>query len=122
MGLILLGNLYVIFSLRETLLKYEEKIQDIQNNTNIISDRIYDLDARFTADELKLSEVRGEINETTEKLGNTQQDIGKASENLAATMRYINQLAEALSYEERLDIQEPEVAVEEAILTDAPAA
>ncbi len=31
MGLILFGNLYVIFSLRETLLKYEAKFQDIQN-------------------------------------------------------------------------------------------
>lgn len=121
MGLILLGNLYVIFSLRETLLKYEDKIHDIQNNMNLISDRIYDLDARFTADELKLSEARGEINEATEMLGSTQQAIDETSENLAATMTYLNQLAGDLNYAERLDFQKPEIALEEAISVETPA-
>ena len=121
MGLILFGNLYVIFSLRETLLSYKEKINDIQHNTNLISDRIYDLDARFTVDELKLSEARGDINEITAMLGSTQQEVENSSGNLAAAMRYINQLAEALNYEERLDFQEPEVALQEAAPATAPA-
>jgi len=121
MGLILFGNLYVIFSLRETLIKYEEKFQDIQNNTNLISDRIYDLDARFTADELKLSESIGKLDEITVTLGSTQNEIDASSNNLAATKAYLKQLAEALNYEERLDFQESEVALEEAVLADAPA-
>lgn len=114
MGLILLGNLYVIFSLRETLQKYEKKIYDIQNNMNLISDRIYDLDARFSADELELSQVRGDLKNTAEMLGSAQQEIDAAGEDIAATTIYLNQLAEAVDYEERLGFQGSAVALEEA--------
>jgi chromosome segregation ATPase len=110
MGFILFGNLYVIFSLRETLLKYEEKIHDIQSNTNLISDRVYDLDARLTADELTFAEVRDGISETTVLLELTQQEVDASSKKLTATMRYLDQLAEALNYEERLDVLESEAA------------
>ena len=121
MGLILFGNLYVIFSLRETLQKYEEKIHDIQSNTNLISDRVYDLDARFTASEVTLSEVRDGINETTVLLELTQQEVDDSSKKLTATMRYLDQLAEAINYEERLDVQESEAASTENFSSITPA-
>ncbi len=121
MGLILLGNLYVIFSLRETLQKYEEKIYDIQNNTNLISDRVYDLDARITADEVTLTEVMGGINETTVLLELTQQEVDDASKKLTATMTYLDQLAAAVSYEERLDVPESETASTQAVSPITPA-
>ncbi len=108
LGLILFGNLYVIFSLRETLQSYEEKIQEIQNNTNLISDRVYDLDARLTADEVTFAEVSGGINATTVLLELTQQEVDGSSRKLTAIMRYLDQLAEALDYEERVDVQESE--------------
>ena len=57
----LFGNLYALFSLRENWLAVAEKTIDIQNNINIISDRIYDMDARLSAAQLKLSEVTGEL-------------------------------------------------------------
>jgi uncharacterized coiled-coil protein SlyX len=106
MGLILLGNLYVIFSLREKLLSYEDKIHDIQSNTNLISDRVYDLDTKFTAEEVTLTEIRSGINETTVLLELTQQEVDDTSNKLTAAMTYLDQLAEAVNFEERLDIQE----------------
>jgi len=121
MGLILLGNLYVIFSLREKLLSYEEKIQDIQSNTNLISDRVYGLDAKFTAEEVTLTEIRGGINETTVLLELTQQEVDDTSNKLTATMTYLDQLAEAVNYEERLDVQGSETLSTEDVSPITPA-
>ncbi len=121
MGLILFGNLYVIFSLRETLKNYEEKIHDIQSNTNLISDRVYDLDARLSAAEVTLSEARNGINETTVLLELTQQEVDDSSNKLTATMTYLDQLAEAVNYEERLDVQGSETASTEAVSPITPA-
>ncbi len=120
MGLILLGNLYVIFFLRETLLRYEDKIHDIQSNTNLISDRVYELDARLTAEEMTLTEVRSSANETAVLLELTQQDVDDSSKKLTATRRYLDQLAQALEYEERLDVQEGETASTSVVLPATP--
>lgn len=120
MGLILLGNLYMIFFLRETLLDYEKKIQDIQGNMNHISDRVYDFDARFIAEGVTLSEIRGGINETTVLLELTQQEVDDTSKKLTATMGYLDQLAEAVNYEERLDVQESETLSTEAVSPISP--
>lgn len=106
MGLILFGNLYVIFSLRETLSKYENKINDIQSNTNIISDRFYNMDARLEADELTLAEVRDSSNETAALLELTQQQVDDSSIKLTTTMGYLDQMAEALEYGERLGVEQ----------------
>ncbi len=121
MGLILLGNLYVIFSLRETLQKYEDKIYDIQSNTNLISDRVYDLDAKFTAEEVTLTEIRSGINETSVLLELTQQEVDDASKKLTATMTYLDQLAEAVNFEERLDVQESGTVSTEGVSPITPA-
>ena len=121
MGLILFGNLYVIFSLRETLNKYEKKIHDIQSNTNLISDRVYDLDARLTAEEATLTEVRDGVSETSILLELTQQEVDDTSKKLTATMRYLDQLAEAVNYEERLDVQEGGTVSTEAASPNVPA-
>ncbi len=121
MGLILLGNLYVIFSLREKLFNYENKIQDIQSNTNLISDRVYDLDARFTAEEVTLTEIRGGINATTVLLELTQQEVDDSSNKLTAIMTYLDQLAEAVNYEERLDVHGSNTQSTQAVSPGAPA-
>ncbi|MEN8212990.1 MAG: hypothetical protein ABFR19_01385 [Pseudomonadota bacterium] len=120
-GMILIGNLYVIFSLRETLQSYKEKIDYIQRNANIISDRIYDLDARFKADAAALSKARGEINDSTEALQSSREEVDAVGEHLAITVHYINQLAEAVDYQHRLEIQELDVEQEEAASEAAPA-
>ena len=108
MGLILLVNLYVIFSLREKLLSYEDKIHNIQSSTNTISDRVYDLDAKFTAEELTLTEIRSGINETAVLLELTQKEVDDTSNKLTATMTYLDKMSEAVNYEERLDTLEGE--------------
>jgi len=121
MGVILLGNLYVILFLRETLLRYENKIHDIQSNTNLISDRVYELDARLTAEEMTLTEVRSSANETAVLLELTEQDVDDSSKKLIATRRYLDQLAQALEYEERLDVQGSETVSTQAEMPLTPA-
>jgi hypothetical protein len=103
----LFGNLYALFSLRENWLAVAEKTIDIQNNINIISDRIYDMDARFSAEQLKLSEVKGELQQTRDTLSTTQSEVDVSSDSLAVIRSYLRKLAEAVAYEEPLDGYQP---------------
>lgn len=117
----LFGNLYALFSIRENWLAVAEKTIDIQNNINIISDRIYDMDARFSAEQLKLSEVKGELQQTRDTLSMTQSEIDAASDGYAVVRSYLRKLAEAVEYEEPLDGYQPSSAPTEAAAMPAPA-
>ena len=118
----LFGNLYALFSLRENWLAVAEKTIDIQNNINIISDRIYDMDARFSAAQLKLSEVTGELQQTRDTLSTTQREVDVSSDSLAVIRSYLRKLAEAVGYEEPLDGYQPASASPELLPPPATAA
>ena len=70
---------------------------------------------------MTLTEVRSSANETAVLLELTQQDVDDSSKKLIATRSYLDQLAQALEYEEKLDVQGSETVSTQAEMPLTPA-